>query len=58
MKLQLTILLSFLISISTLAQAQKKSDIDTKVENLISKMTLQEKKCNYKFAPLMHLRNF
>jgi beta-glucosidase len=44
MKLQLTILLSFLISISTLAQAQKKSDIDTKVENLISKMTLQEKK--------------
>jgi len=40
MKLQLTILLSFLISISTLAQAQKKSDIDTKVENLISKMTL------------------
>jgi beta-glucosidase len=44
MKLQVTILLSFLISISTLAQAQKKSDIDTKVENLISKMTLQEKK--------------
>jgi beta-glucosidase len=44
MKLQLTILLSFLISISTLAQAQKKSDIDTKVDALISKMTLQEKK--------------
>jgi beta-glucosidase len=44
MKLQLTILLSFLISISTLAQAQKNPDIDTKVENLISKMTLQEKK--------------
>lgn len=44
MKLQLTILLSFLISISNLAQTQKKSDIDTKVENLISKMTLQEKK--------------
>ena len=44
MKLQLTIVLSFLISISTLAQAQKKSDIDTKVDALISKMTLQEKK--------------
>ena len=44
MKLQLTIVLSFLISISTLAQAQKNSDIDTKVDALISKMTLQEKK--------------
>lgn len=44
MKLQLTILLCFLISISALAQAQKKSDIDSKVDAIISKMSLQEKK--------------
>jgi beta-glucosidase len=44
MKLHLTLFLCFSISISTLAQAQKKSDIDAKVDALISKMTLQEKK--------------
>jgi beta-glucosidase len=44
MKLHLTVLLCLSISISALAQIQKKSDIDTKVEALISKMTLQEKK--------------
>lgn len=44
MKLRLISLLCLSISISTLAQTQKKSDIDIKVENLISKMTLQEKK--------------
>ncbi|WP_291104900.1 MULTISPECIES: glycoside hydrolase family 3 N-terminal domain-containing protein [unclassified Flavobacterium] len=44
MKIQLTILLSLLISISSLAQTKIKSDIDTKVDALISNMTLQEKK--------------
>lgn len=44
MKLHFTILLCLTISISTLAQAQKKSDIDTKVDALISNMSLQEKK--------------
>ena len=44
MKLQITILLSLSISIFSLAQTQKKSDIDTKVDALINKMTLQEKK--------------
>ena len=44
MKLQITVLLSLSISIFSLAQAQKKSDIDTKVDALINTMTLQEKK--------------
>ena len=44
MKPYLIIMILFALSISTLAQTKTKSDIDTKVDALISKMTLQEKK--------------
>lgn len=44
MKPYLLIMILSAISISTLAQTKIKSDIDTKVDALISNMTLQEKK--------------
>jgi beta-glucosidase len=44
MKLHLTLLVCLSISLSTVSQTQKKSDIDAKVDAMISKMTLQEKK--------------